>query len=146
MRKFNLFAVCALLCMSFALCGCEKYQETTTIIVGPNDETPNLTYTLWQGTVAVEATEETLPVSISFSADAGYYYLDGEPYDFKFDVFGESIDQCALRISAVTTEESEVDMLVGFWWVMEWTDDALVLESQPFDENNNMVMQLSRVR
>lgn len=143
MRKFNLFAVCALLCMSFALCGCEKYHETTTIIAGPEDKTPNLTYTLWQGTLT--AAGETLPVSVSFSNESGYYYLEDVYYDFDFAVYGDTVEQCAVRIKDYQLDYDS-GILVAFWWVMQWTDDTLVLEAYPFDEESRMVIRLNRVR
>ena len=86
-----------------------------------------------------------MPVSVSFSNESGYYYLEDVYYDFDFAVYGDTVEQCAVRIKDYQLDYDS-GILVAFWWVMQWTDDTLVLEAYPFDEESRMVIRLNRVR
>lgn len=137
MRKFNLFAVCALLCMSFALCGCEKQYE---VVLPDNSEEQerDLAFTMWEATLT-EPDGSVVNMEIAFYTQtdlgnfrkAGYYVLDGEMYSFDYEFSQKNLDIF-------------FDDLLGgdktyTWWILEWTDDYMFLEQYPlFDDTRYM--------
>ena len=128
MRKFNLFAVCALLFMSFALCGCEKQYE---VVLPDNSEEQerDLAFTMWEATLT-EPDGSVVNMEIAFYPEdygqfnnSGFYVLDGEVYTFDYNFTQKNLTiltECLLEGGSTDT-----------WWILEWTDDYMFLEQHP---------------
>lgn len=142
MRKFNLFVVCALLCMSFALCGCEKQYEVV-LLDNSEEQERDLAFTMWEamltepdGTV-VNMEIAFYPVDYGMYEETGYYVLNGEIYSFAYNFSQDNLNifsECLLEGTGTDT-----------WWILEWTDDYMFLEQHPLVDDTRY-MEFKRLR